>query len=263
MSLKSLLMPAISQHLLSLKRLQRLRSRAERVRVRQGLPHELHYFHQVDDPYSALAAASLPRLLARYCLVLKAHVVGPPSAAAAPERERLISHSRVDAQRLARHWGLEFMDPGAQPPAAAQQLAAAQLVAAIDANRFAECAADLSAALWSRGSPAASLPVASANAVAQHVAASEQLRSRLGHYLGATFFYGGEWYWGIDRLYHLEQRLQELGVQRAGVSGHLFPLEPDLAQATPITPAAPIEFFFLCAARIQRLWPSACLRWVA
>ena len=21
------------------------------------------------------------------------------------------------------------------------------------------------------------------------------------------FHYGGEWYWGVDRLYHLEQRL--------------------------------------------------------
>jgi 2-hydroxychromene-2-carboxylate isomerase len=25
------------------------------------------------------------------------------------------------------------------------------------------------------------------------------------------FYYGGEWYWGVDRLYHLEQRLAALG----------------------------------------------------
>jgi len=27
------------------------------------------------------------------------------------------------------------------------------------------------------------------------------LRQRLGHYLGATIYFEGEWYWGIDRLH--------------------------------------------------------------
>ena len=35
--------------------------------------------------------------------------------------------------------------------------------------------------------------------------------AELGHYSGATFYYGGEWYWGVYRLFHLEQRLRELG----------------------------------------------------
>jgi 2-hydroxychromene-2-carboxylate isomerase len=26
------------------------------------------------------------------------------------------------------------------------------------------------------------------------------LRQRLGHYLGATFYFEGEWYWGMDRI---------------------------------------------------------------
>jgi 2-hydroxychromene-2-carboxylate isomerase len=30
------------------------------------------------------------------------------------------------------------------------------------------------------------------------------------------FYYAGEWYWGVDRLHHLERRLQSLGVMRAG-----------------------------------------------
>ena len=29
------------------------------------------------------------------------------------------------------------------------------------------------------------------------------LRNKLGHYSGAMFYYEGEWYWGVDRLYHL------------------------------------------------------------
>jgi 2-hydroxychromene-2-carboxylate isomerase len=50
------------------------------------------------------------------------------------------------------------------------------------------------------------------------MAAGDERRRRLGHYLGATFFYGGEWYWGIDRLHYLERRLGDLGVPRAGAS---------------------------------------------
>ena len=37
-------------------------------------------------------------------------------------------------------------------------------------------------------------------------------RKQLGHYSAAMFYYGNEWYWGIDRLYHLETRLKELAL---------------------------------------------------
>ena len=46
------------------------------------------------------------------------------------------------------------------------------------------------------------------------IAAGDEKRRRLGHYLGATFFYGGEWYWGIDRLHYLERRLVDLGIKQ-------------------------------------------------
>ena len=70
------------------------------------------------------------------------------------------------------------------------------------------------------------------------------MRQKWGHYLGATLFYGGEWYWGVDRLYHLEQRLQALGVQRAGVTGAMFPPSVDLDAPITISNVAPIDFFF-------------------
>lgn len=35
----------------------------------------------------------------------------------------------------------------------------------------------------------------------------EILRERLGHYGSAMTWYEGEWYWGVDRLHHLETRL--------------------------------------------------------
>lgn len=245
MSLKTWLMPAISQHLLSRERLLKARLKAERQRQASGQGHQVHYFHQVDDPYSALAAAVLPELAARYHIVWVPHVVGPPPDSAAPERDKLVAYSRRDAQRLARHWDLPYVDPGVQPDADSARTATVLLVDAIRRGRFVEEAADLCARLWATPALAdETVDELARAAAASQVRESDALRERLGHYLGGMFFYGGEWYWGIDRLHHLERRLQDLGAQRAGVQGVLFPPEADLVEPVQLDDPPPIDFFF-------------------
>lgn len=253
MSLRSLLMPFISQRLLSRERVLKRRARAETKRLARNERHEVHYFYQTDDPYSALTAQVLPALLARYNVSLKAHVVGQPPDDTAPERELLTAYSRIDAARLARYRQLNFQDPGRQPTTEAISRTTAQLVAAAQDGSFVTVAAALSGALWqSAASPVTVAPVAevltpsgaSPVAVADHLQRAKAHRLQLGHYLGATFFYAGEWYWGIDRLYHLEHRLQALGTQRAEVVDVLFPPSLDLRQAVTLHNSPPIEFFF-------------------
>jgi 2-hydroxychromene-2-carboxylate isomerase len=251
MFLRNWLMPAISQRLLSRARLLKKRDAAEQKRTRLGLSHQLHYFHQVDDPYSHLTASVLPALLSRYDLELKAHVVRPPPNEAAPEREKLIAYSRVDAQRLAKHHGLYFSDPHAQPLALAHDWTTARLIKSIQTGHFATLAAPLSAALWQVNATAPKLTqttdfhdLASNQEVAAHLDASTALRQKLGHYLGATFYYAGEWYWGIDRLHHLERRLQALGLARHGVEGLMFAPDEDLQETQISGSSAPIDFFF-------------------
>nr|WP_298925431.1 DsbA family protein [uncultured Erythrobacter sp.] len=46
------------------------------------------------------------------------------------------------------------------------------------------------------------------------LAAGRARLAELGHYSGAMFYYAGEWYWGVDRLFYLEQRLRNLGACR-------------------------------------------------
>ncbi|MEO0369166.1 MAG: DsbA family protein, partial [Pseudomonadota bacterium] len=38
----------------------------------------------------------------------------------------------------------------------------------------------------------------------------ESLLESQGHYLSGMLAYGGEWYWGLDRLHHLEKRIIDL-----------------------------------------------------
>lgn len=244
MSIRTLLMPLVTRRLLSRKRLLGKREQAERVRRLRREPHRVQVFHQVDDPYSALLAQCLPRLRDRYDIELVPHVVPPPSDAAAPDRARLVAYSRVDAALLAAHRGLAFHDPGAQPTAQATAQATHQLVAAVDRGTFVDTAAPLSAALWGAGPTVGTAPEATAAQASAHLANAAALRQRLGHYLGATLCYGGEWYWGVDRLHHLEQRLIDLGAQRPGPGGPLFPPDPDLAQPVALDSPPPIDFFF-------------------
>jgi 2-hydroxychromene-2-carboxylate isomerase len=251
MSIQSLLMPTLSQYLLGRGRLLKRRARAERDRLAGGERHQLHYFHQVDDPYSALVAAMLPDFMARYDVDLMPHVVGPPPDSAAPDRDKLVAYSRRDAQMLARHLGLNFEDPGQQPSASAVRRVTGLLVASVSAQRFSTWVGPLSAALWqgdeALGKLVASDPAlqpAASDLVAVHLLASARLRQQWGHYLGGMFFYAGEWYWGLDRLHHLEQRLRGLGVQRSGSKALMFPPHADLAEAVAVRNPTPIDFFF-------------------
>ncbi|MFO1199598.1 MAG: DsbA family protein [Burkholderiaceae bacterium] len=88
------------------------------------------------------------------------------------------------------------------------------------------------------------VPGAPPEAVAAHLAAAGALRARLGHYLGATFHYGGEWYWGLDRLHHLERRLAELGARRDAGREPLFPADADPLAPIAVAAPAPIDFYF-------------------
>ena len=217
MSLKTALISRIAERLTGEPRLLARRAKAERQRVATNTPHIVEYFHQADDPYSHLTAQVLGAFAERYDIMLKVHLVGPPADWAAPERDRLDAYARIDAETLAQKAGLVFHDPGKQPDASQRQAADAALAAAITEGAFAVRAPQVGEAFWNGNlKPTANTQSASLTA------AGDARRAELGHYLGATFHYGGEWYWGIDRLHYLESRLTELGARKAAGDSPLF-----------------------------------------
>ena len=214
---------------------------AEQRRRLRGEPHRVLYFHQVDDPYGQLAAQVLPALLARYEIELVPHLAGPPDDAAAPDRERLAAFARRDAADVAPGYGLVFPADAPAPSRDAVSLASRALAAAIARGSFAADAATVGAALWSGDGErlrrvADGIGLADAAATEALVAEGSRTRERLGHYLGAMFFHGSEWHWGVDRLHFLERRLRELGLRRPGADAAFIAPRPDPARDT--APAA-------------------------
>ena len=205
------------RYLVGERREQRRRAKFERARRRAGAPHLVEYFHQIDDGYSHLAAQLLQPLLNAYDIELACHLVPPPSGPNAPEPTLLANLSRYDAAKIAPHYGLEF--PGRDAPDAELVAMATRLLANAHGAEFAALAPQVGDAVW-RGSNEALADLAqlrapvSAAAAADAETAGSKRRERLGHYSSAMFYYAGEWYWGVDRLYHLERRLADLGARR-------------------------------------------------
>lgn len=162
------------------------------------------YFHQCDDPHSWLAARALGHLADRYGVIVRPFLVPPPAAAAAPDPQRLQAWSFRDAQTLAA--GLDLTRPPAAPPSAENLRAAQAALAGITGpHAFMSAAAAVETA-WGTG---AVMPDAPGDPDAA-LARGDAERTRLGHYLGASFHFEGEWYWGLDRLGFLEARLARI-----------------------------------------------------
>jgi len=222
------------------------RGAAEWSRRLRRAPHRVEYFHQVDDPYSHLAAQTLARLQERYEIALQPYLVGPPSAEAAPERDRLAAFARKDAGDIAAPYGLGFPKDAAAPSAATVRKVVADL-ASTPVDRFARRAVTLGTALW-HGKDAEIDRIATATPrgdIDAVLAAGEARRRKLGHYLGAMFHYAGEWYWGVDRLHYLEERLRALGAARAASPAEpiVMPPPPPGVAGAGDRPGVTVEFF--------------------
>lgn len=204
------------------QRQRQQRAARERARRKAGQSHVVEYFHQLDDGYSHLTAQLLSRLCERYDIELRCHLVHAPRGNNAPEPELLSQLSRHDASCIATEYGLDFPSPPSKTNQAldpALVSLATAILAAQDKQGFISCAAEVGQALWNwDGETLRKLAEQRGSASAQQQQASLDAgtarRHELKHYSGAMFYYAGEWYWGVDRLYHLEKRLAELGADR-------------------------------------------------
>ena len=217
----------VMTYVISPKRLAKNRIKVEKQRQANNQRHTVEYFHQVDDGYSHLAAQALAALAERYDIDLQCHLVDGPAGANAPEPELLVNLSRYDASKIAPHYKLDFPENLDAPTVTLLKLARS-ILANLNNQDFVAHAATVGHALWS-GSEVALQELGKVHgfsSLEEEKAKYENGNTRrdsLKHYSGAMFYYGGEWYWGIDRLYHLEQRLADLGADRLPDTSVIMP----------------------------------------
>jgi len=194
--------------------------RREFVRKVTGKPHVVEFFHQVDDAYSHLALEAIGPLLGRYDIELRFHLTSQTDPRHAPEPELL---APIDAKL----------------PTESQVSTVERLLAGLTGDpRFLEVAIQAGRALWQGDTEALDhvverIPSSSEAEVSAAVEAGNALRARRRHYSGGMFWYEGEWYWGVDRLHHLERRLILLGASKGPLTTPRFdrpPLDPGTVQ---------------------------------
>ena len=193
--------------------------RRELMRKVAGQPHIIEFFHQVDDAYSHLALEAIGPLLKRYDVEFRFYLTSQTDRAHAPEPERLTAYARRDCASVAPHYDLDFPSDARHPTTLAVSRVESLLALLTKDPRFLEVALEAGRALWNDDSPgldrlAERIPSASQTETENALTAGNALRTRRRHYSGGMFWYAGEWYWGVDRLHHLERRLIGLGASR-------------------------------------------------
>ena len=172
--------------------------------ARRGQP-TIHYFHQVDDPYSHLAAQKIDALTNRYKVKFKFHLAHNPADNEQGDALRFSAWALRDARTIASDYGAELPQNINQIEGLQTKRAESYLSGYLADYDFAREAVAIGHRLWS-GHPMEDLPASNA------AADGSALRTKLGHWLSATFYFEGEWYWGVDRLVHLENRLLDMGL---------------------------------------------------
>lgn len=183
--------------------------------VLQSMPPVIEVFLRIDDPYSWLLVRVLPQLRDRLGIPLRFHAVEHLQKIMYPDLSAWHQNAFVDAGYLAQLYGLTYPQECPERTAARISLyseALAEAVAMADQHPGDETILDQLSMLFTRFWLEADLPAPELSRLS-HDDALLRLRvdegqlQRQGHYLSATLFYRGEWYWGLDRLYFLEQRV--------------------------------------------------------
>lgn len=243
-------LPFVSAHRASTRRTQSKREYVEAQRLKKGEAHVVTYFHDVSDPRSHLTAQALERLTRTYEIDLRIMLVSPQADDVVVARELYETWAIKDTRDIASWYNLDFVDGPHRPDGLAFEMAGRLLSAAIARNTFVEDAPRIGAQLWDGGSAALNaltgeLPMAEAKLHARHISDGDKERARQNHYCGALFTYGEECYAGLERLYHLEERLVELGVRNAWSAPKLvYPRRAETAE--PLAQRAEgirLEFF--------------------
>ncbi|HET8707071.1 MAG TPA: DsbA family protein, partial [Pseudomonadales bacterium] len=193
------------------------RALSELGRVLSLSRRRILFFHRVNDPYSVLLLQFMSRLMRDFNIQLEIRLVLDVPSEAFPEPEKYARYAFQDAIRLAQFHQLNF-PASARTPNLQDSLVANRILLAQKGNWMLSLFQEVTDALWGIGTTTLTSCANRYGMVdeqdAQKMLANgrHELVSK-GHYASATLYYGGEWYWGVDRVLHLVERLSRQRLQ--------------------------------------------------
>ncbi|MGB0899695.1 MAG: hypothetical protein ACPGSN_10585, partial [Psychrobium sp.] len=171
--------------------------------------HSVTFYYSCYDPYSHITAQKLSEFSMYYDIELTINIVGVTNNI---DEQAHIDYALQDCKRLSQQFQLADFSEARVPSKTAIDAANMQLLS----NEVTiEKIIEIGHQLWCHPEE---FSVKHRHAIAAHV--TQQLKKNTqglldaGHYQSSVFHYGNEWYWSIDRMPFLANRLKDLGACR-------------------------------------------------
>lgn len=248
--------------------LARLRARRFGLDGLLGRKAPLELYYEVGDPYSHLCLQWLNRHQAQLNCPLRLVLIPAPDEALFPEAERQRDYALADARLLAPSWGFSAQELRIWPQAKDRQRVERALLQCPSESERMSLALKLAPPLLAGETQAldqalAGLPACSESDAVRQLIHNGRQRQRLRHYLPGMWHYRGDWFWGLDRLPHLQQRLIRFGALQADAQMQTL-AQMSAAELPSVQPDSRLEFFYsfrspyshLAAVKLARYLPD-------
>jgi 2-hydroxychromene-2-carboxylate isomerase len=185
-------------------------------------PHKLDVYIRINDPYSYVLVQVLADFQKRFNVNIQVRTILKLQDDMYPEAEMWHENAFIDATHLAELYSLKIPQQPPKPDPNRVKEGTDQLLileqfnlesgVSEQSNNWVKIN-EIFDRYWFPQAMCDERQVYDAAALAQRLISNELMLAEQGHYMSAMLKYAGEWYWGIDRLDHLEKRLNTLGVQ--------------------------------------------------
>lgn len=171
----------------------------------RGKSRQAECYLRIDDPYSYLLVQLAPKIMAACKLSLEPIVISELRKDCYPEEKMLFNYAANDAKNLAEIYRLDYQARSGFSVQEKENGSAHLLNASLAEDCWPQLQ-QVFLAYWSKSITQIEKLKTVDNTNERFSNNNQRLKKR-GHYLSATIYYAGEWYWGLDRLIYLEQRL--------------------------------------------------------
>lgn len=221
---RRLLQPLLSRALIHPRLHSLLQARYNWLRRIQRRPHQVIIWLRLNDPYSYLLIQALPRFIEHFSVQLIVKILPYQ------EPDQHYNHQLRDAWYLSQFHHLHFHD--FQSPAEEDCFSASQLLLAnrhLPVHDFLVLAKQVFGCLWEHQQHKLATLILRFKQLT-HSTTEKKMRiaarqfEQQGQIKSAQLYYQGEWYWGLDDLSDLGDRLSEIGLNKLN---HQFQLSSD------------------------------------